>query len=419
MKLHANAVTHVGRTRGHNEDVVFAAPELGLFAVCDGMGGHHAGDVAAATTVKIVETAIRRQHAQLEAASDPDPGRVLAVMRGAVEEASQEVYRLARTTGGRHGMGSTCTVLLVLGGKGFMAHVGDSRLYLARDHRLYQLSDDHTYMREAIRMGMMTDEQARNSKFANVVTRGVGVARSVCVDTLTFDVVAGDRFLLCSDGLHRYGEQHPGALVEHLDLPPGQATAELVNFANEAGGDDNIGVVVVHADVPDEQAAPLEQRRRIDLNENLGALGHVALFADLSMKQMVDALNGFEVADCEAGEVIIREGETSETLFIVVSGELEVTRGGKPLARLGAGSHFGEMALLSRRPRSATVQATTPVRLLVQERQNFLDLVTRDPSIGLKFMWQLSHSLSIRLDDAYALGSAGGEQSPPSPFADR
>lgn len=417
MKLHAHAVTHTGRKRGHNEDVVLSAPDLGLFAVCDGMGGHHAGDVAAQTTVKIIETAIRRQHGQITAASQPDPGRVLSVMRGAVEEASQEVYRLARTTGGRHGMGSTCTVLMIIGGKGFMAHVGDSRLYLSRDRRLYQLSDDHTYMHEAIRMGMMTPEQARNSKHANVVTRGVGVAQSVCVDTLTFDVVAGDRFLLCSDGLHRYGEKQPVTLVKTLELQPAAAGTQLVDFANTNGGEDNIGVVVVHADVPDAKAAPLEQRRRLDLNENLGALGHVALFADLSMKQMVNALNGFEVVDYQAGHVIIREGETSESLFIVVSGELEVTREGKPLARLAAGSHFGEMAVLSRRPRSATVTARTQVRLLVQERQSFIDLVQRDPSIGLKFMWQLSHSLSIRLDDAYALGSAGDQSPQKSPFA--
>ncbi|MGB1014346.1 MAG: PP2C family protein-serine/threonine phosphatase, partial [Nannocystaceae bacterium] len=273
MKLRAHGVTHVGRKRDHNEDFVLSIPDLGLFAVCDGMGGHHAGDVAAATTGRIIEAAIRRQHASLIRGGEPDTGCVLAAMRVAVEEASQEVYRLARTTGGRHGMGTTCTVLMILGGKGFMAHVGDSRLYLARDHRFYQLSDDHTYMREAIRMGMMTDEQAKRSKFANVVTRGVGVQRSVCVDTLSFDVVSGDRFLLCSDGLHRYGEKEPGALVERLgDGDPEHAAATLVGFANTSGGEDNIGVLVVHADVPDAQAAPREQRRRLDLNENLDAI---------------------------------------------------------------------------------------------------------------------------------------------------
>ena len=402
MEISGVGTTHVGQKRENNEDRVLVEPELGLFVVCDGMGGTAAGEVAAGETVKHMRRHVREHRALVHAfdGSDRQAERLQSLLQEAFQTASRVVYRMARSQHGMHGMGTTCTTLLVAKGKGVMAHVGDSRLYLMREGSLYQLSEDHTYVREAIRTGMMTEEQAQSSPYANIVTRAIGVRESVCADTLVFDVLPGDTFLLCSDGLHRYSDREPARLVEllagdHLD----QTAARLIDYANGCGGADNIGVVVVRASTSDLAAAELQ--RKHDITGNLEALQHVTLFQDLTMKQLVQALNRFRAVNYPKGQLVIAEGDDSASLHVVVNGELSVHRNGTEIARLGAGNHFGEMALLNKRRRSATVIAETDVRLLVQERQDFLDLVNQDPMIGLKFLWALSQSLSQRLDDAY------------------
>ncbi|MCA9688850.1 MAG: cyclic nucleotide-binding domain-containing protein [Nannocystaceae bacterium] len=404
MEISGVGSTNVGRKRSDNEDRVLVEDKLGLFVVCDGMGGHAAGEVAADETVKVIRQHVVAHRELLERfdGSESDCDRVRALLREAIAVASREVYSMARSQRGKHGMGTTCTTLLVAQGKGIMAHVGDSRLYLMREGRLYQLSEDHTYLREAVKSGMMTEEQARKSPYANVVTRGVGVQESVYSDTLVFDVLAGDTFLLCTDGLYRYSDRDPQRLALALDQEDLTALPErLIAYANESGGADNIGVVVVRARAVDKRDDAFEQQRKNDVTNNLDALKHVALFQDLTMKQLVLALNRFRAVDYPAGAAIISEGEDSASLYVVVQGNVAVLRNGVQIARLGSGSHFGEMALLNRRPRSATVKAEGDVRLLVQERAEFIDLVQADPSIGLKFLWALSQSLSRRLDDAY------------------
>ncbi len=404
MEISGVGGTHVGQKREMNEDAILVEPALGLFVVCDGMGGHAAGEVAAGNTVSHLRRHVREHRALVRAfdGSERQAERLQSLLREGFELASRSVYRMARSQRGKHGMGTTCTALLIANGKGIMAHVGDSRLYLMREGNLYQLSEDHTYIREALRTGMMTEEQAKRSPYANVVTRAVGVRESVCADTLVFDVLAGDTFLLCSDGLHRYSDAEPQRLVELLDgEQPEASSTRLIDYANGRGGEDNIGVVVVHASAPQDGLAAEELQRKSEVTNNLEALQHVALFQDLTMKQLVLALNQFQAVNCPKGQVVIAEGDAGASLYVVVSGELSVHRNGTEIARLGAGSHFGEMALLNKRRRSATVVAQTEVRLLVQERQEFISLVNQDPMIGLKFLWALSQSLSQRLDDAY------------------
>jgi serine/threonine protein phosphatase PrpC len=404
MEISGVGNTHVGRKRKENEDRVLVEPELGIFAVCDGMGGHAAGEVAAEETITQLRKHIReRRELLLEFdGSETQTCALQTLLQESFEEASRQVYRMARSKRGKHGMGTTCSALIIAKGKGVMAHVGDSRIYLMREGNLYQLSEDHTYLREAIRTGMMSEDQARRSPYANVVTRGIGVRESVCPDTLVFDVLEGDTILLCSDGLHRYTDSDPQRLVELLATQELDTTlADLVNYANERGGEDNIGVVVVHAASVGAQGQAEELRRKDEVTNNLNALQHVTLFQHLTMKQLVLALNRFRPVHVAAGTSIVSEGDDGASLYVVVQGEVSVHRNGQEIARLGAGSHFGEMALLNRRPRSATVRAETEVRLLVQERQEFIDLVQQDPIIGLQFLWALSQSLSQRLDDAY------------------
>jgi PPM family protein phosphatase len=410
MHVQAASASDVGRVRTLNEDFCLVDPDLGLYVVCDGMGGHAAGEIASHTAAATVQR-VMRENADLLAAIDrgEQPIEQAAVLlREAIEIASRTIFELGNTDHGKKGMGTTCCALLVRGGKGVMGHVGDSRLYLVRAGSVHQLSEDHTFVQEALKYGMLTPEQARQSEHHNVVTRAVGPLDRVIVDTLVFDLLVGDTLVLCSDGLHGY-------LGDARELPAwvdaGDWTAlpkRLVAIANDRGGSDNITAIVVRADAGDGAGEEDTLRTNV-VQQTFVALRHVELFGEMSMPELLRVASTCRSLELPAGQVVIQEGEATETLFVLVEGQVEVTRGGVQVATLPAGSHFGEMALLSRRPRSATVRTLEPSRLLALDRALFQVLLQQEPLIAGKFLWRLAQTLSLRLDDVYALhdGSQG------------
>lgn len=411
MQLHAYGETDVGRSRSHNEDSILVDPALGLYLVCDGMGGHAAGEVASATAVATIRQHVAANLALLQRfdASPRACEAVEAMLREAIQTASAAVFDLGRAGQGRHGMGTTCVALISVGGKGFMGHVGDSRMYLVRDRRLWQLSEDHTYANEAIRNGMMSAADAKASPWANLITRGVGIQRSVAVDTLVFDIVENDTVLLCSDGLYGYVEdahEISGLLVDpELDRLP----AKLIHIANERGGGDNISAIVIRA-VPEMPARPDETQRRVQITSNLQTLRHIALFMDLADAELVRVFSRFRPHEFAAGTTIIREGEEADSMFVLVEGDVRVSRHAKTLAGLGRGAHFGEMGLLNQRPRTATVTAITPVRALVLDRAGFNDVLREDTGLAAKLLYKLAQILSLRLDEHIGLVETEAER---------
>src|SRR5262249_34001902 len=156
-----------------------------LYVVCDGMGGHAAGEIASSTAAKHVQTLLRAKKDELMRVDRGELPleRAAQILREAIEDASRTIFRMGQAEKGQKGMGTTFVSVMVRGGKGVMGHVGDSRLYLVRGGALHQLSEDHTFLQEAIRYGMMTPEQARESTHHNIITRAVGPLESVIVDT--------------------------------------------------------------------------------------------------------------------------------------------------------------------------------------------------------------------------------------------
>lgn len=402
MHIRAAHATDVGRERTLNEDYCLVDPALGLYVVCDGMGGHAAGEVASRTAASGVQQYLREREPALRAIDRGEApiDAAAGLLREAVEHVSRVIYEMGLGDRGKKGMGTTCVALLVRGNKGVMAHVGDSRLYLVRQGRLYQLSEDHTFVQEALRCGMMTPEQAKQSEHQNIVTRAVGPMERVIVDTLVFDLLLDDALMLCSDGLHGYlgdGQELPGLLTG--GEPEGVAR-RLIDLANERGGDDNITTIVLRAAT---HGAPTEEdtQRTTIVNQTFDTLQHVDLFVELTMPELVRVSNACRSIELEGGSVVIKEGEASETLFLLIDGGVEIFRGGTKLAELGPGSHFGEMALLSQRPRSASVRTLGPTRLLALDRPQFYGLLQQDSVLAGKFLWKLAQTLSLRLDDFY------------------
>jgi serine/threonine protein phosphatase PrpC len=414
--------TDVGRKRGHNEDFVVVDPELRLYMVCDGMGGHAAGEVASEAAARAAQGWIREHRDRLTGYDDTGAARdaLLRLVDEAIQLASREVYKIATAEGGKAGMGTTMTMVLFAGTIGVLGHVGDSRLYLRRGGRTYQLSEDHTYVNEMVRRGMTTVEAAKKGPYANVITRAVGIQPTVRVDTLLFDVLAGDTLLLCTDGLHRYVENldELGALLEgdHLESIP----ERMVGLANERGGVDNISALVLRASA--ESGDDVNDRTRTtEVNLKLDTLRHVVIFRHLDMSELCKVLSIVRAVDVAKGEVVIREGEGSDALYAILDGRMEISRSETPIRSLLPGEHFGEMALFNNRPRSATVTALSAGRLLVMERHRFNELVKKEPQLGVKLLWCFAQVLSLRLDDVSGMlfgssGPAGFEGEITSPF---
>ena len=241
--------TDVGRVRKHNEDAFLHDDALGLYVVADGLGGHAAGEVASEEAVYQVRAWVRRERprvaALIENPYDTDlQNDAEQILRGAIQSATYLIHSMAEFDDTKAGMGTTISVLMLLGRVAVVGQVGDSRIYLTRDEQIAQITDDHTLIAAQIREGMITEEEARYAPHRNVITRAVGSHEYVEVDTRVVETVPGDRFLLCTDGLHGYLESDEEAM-RHLALPTGEGVKQLIQLANSRGGKDNITAIIV------------------------------------------------------------------------------------------------------------------------------------------------------------------------------
>ncbi len=231
-----------------NEDAFILDNDLGLYVVADGMGGHAAGEVASQEAVETVLGMVRRGYSAVEAFEREGPTQetvrgVQRLLESAVQAATYMVFAIAENDPDQKGMGTTVSALLLMETHAVVAQVGDSRIYLVREGAVYQLTEDHTLVAWQVKQGIISEAEAELSPHKNVITRAVGSRDYVQVDTQTVEIGPGDRFLLCSDGLHGYLQDEE--IVPLLTLGPDLAVSKLVDLANQRGGRDNITSVVV------------------------------------------------------------------------------------------------------------------------------------------------------------------------------
>lgn len=248
MQRRSFGVSDVGLHREHNEDSFLSDDALGLYVVADGVGGHAKGEIASAQSVEEVYGFVSRSRGTIDrfirTQNDRDIFAVKRMLESAVQAACYMVFGLAEQDPNRKGMSTTMSVLLIAEGLGVIAQVGDSRVYRLRNGVTEQLTEDHTLINYKLKHGLITPEEAAKSPGKNVITRAVGHKDYVQVDTMEFDVKVGDRYLLCSDGLHGYlqDDELPTLLN---DGSIEQLAGKLVMLANDRGGKDNITVLVV------------------------------------------------------------------------------------------------------------------------------------------------------------------------------
>jgi len=394
------AATDVGKVRDHNEDNFLVDKKLGLFMVADGMGGHAAGEVASAIAVRTVHEEIKREKELLDdyetgatGASKVTTKDIIALVEHAVQRACSKIHEESTNDTNKRGMGTTLSAIVIVGHQGFIAHVGDSRIYLARNGHIQQVTEDHTVFNELIKRGKLTREQIEKVQQKNAITRAVGVYERVEVDTLVMELIAGDTLMLASDGLHGYLET-PDELAGPLGLPGDASVKALIELANGRGGKDNITSIVVR--VGEEGTVDAERAKR--LAQKRDVLAHMPLFSRLTERELLRVMQAVEVREYQDGDLVIREGDKGDELFIVLDGKVRVSRGEQTLLDLGPGEHVGEMALIRSVPRSASVHALGPAELIAIRRQDFFEILRKEHEVAVKMLWQFLGVLADRLD---------------------
>jgi serine/threonine protein phosphatase PrpC len=250
LVLRAAGLTDVGKKRPSNEDVVLVRPELDLYVVCDGAGGHNAGEVASALAARSLSNyfgaTIRRTHEQPEFDRFGIPGGARR-LSAAILKANKDVIEIAKSSPQHKGMGTTVVAACFSPRSGLMhvGHVGDSRCYRMRGGHLELLTQDHSLLTDVLEQRPELDDTVLERMPKNIVTRALGIDPKLRVSMRSYPVVAGDRYLLCSDGLSGMLSAQAIAplLADKAELEA--VVHNLVASANSAGGRDNIGVVVI------------------------------------------------------------------------------------------------------------------------------------------------------------------------------
>lgn len=234
--------TDIGRVRDHNEDAVRVDPSIGIFAVADGMGGHRAGERASFLAVQELQDFVQYR-ADGKAEED--------VVRAAFRAANEAIFRESLENPSVRGMGTTMTAVLLRGAEYVIGHVGDSRAWLVRRGVCRQLTLDHSVIGEQMREGLITEEQARTHPMRNVLTRSLGNLAAVEVDIYTGPVLAGDTFVIGSDGMTRALDESGIATHVGAAATAQEAAESMVLYACDNDGSDNVSIVVVRCDPAD------------------------------------------------------------------------------------------------------------------------------------------------------------------------
>ena len=268
-RIHFAGQSEAGEVRKVNQDAYFVdtTPQGVLAIVADGMGGHKSGEIASQTAVNVLSRALRK-------AQNHPP----AAMAKAVQDANLEIYDYAAEHPESRGMGTTLTTLLVDDQIGLVGHVGDSRAYLIRKGEIHQLTQDHSWVADRVRQGLLSEEEARHHRWRNIITNALGSTPEFTLDIFHFEVQSGDKLMLCSDGVTTLltDEVILRILGEHS---PEEAAAALVRGANERGSPDNVTAVILFAETvepkPKSYALPKEDAASVSIGETMSGIYRV------------------------------------------------------------------------------------------------------------------------------------------------
>lgn len=259
LKVTAAGGTDIGKIRKHNEDAILLRPDLALFILADGAGGHNAGNVASALATTAIANFFESSGHGVEEPDFDQFGLSIAARRlaAALQKANEDILEIAKTSNKLRGMGTTAVAVSCFERTGLIhvAHVGDSRCYRWRDGVIELLTHDHSLINDALEMRPNIDDRALARLPQNVVTRALGMEPNIRVSMRTHRMLAGDRYLLCSDGLSDTVDEDVMGDVLAIDRAPDEVVRALIQKALQSDARDNIAAIVVSASLADGAVA--------------------------------------------------------------------------------------------------------------------------------------------------------------------
>lgn len=238
----SGAVSDIGKAREKNQDAYYASNDLSLplYMVADGMGGHNAGEIASTMAMNIIKKNFFENKEQLT-----DKETIFGIIKKSIEEANTKIYLKSLENENCKGMGTTITLAYIFKNEIFIGHVGDSRAYLIRNGNIIQITEDHSFVNELVKIGSITKEEAINHPKKHMITRAVGSSSVIEMDLIVRSYEENDILLLCSDGLSNMLKEFEISQVFDTEKDIQKACETLAQMANQKGGHDNITVVAI------------------------------------------------------------------------------------------------------------------------------------------------------------------------------
>ncbi len=382
--------------REHNEDAHFFDAEMGVFLVCDGMGGHAAGEVASAIAIRTIRTNWLCHDTQQLIDGYMDTGgfgvkkQVLTALKEGVTTAHKTIIEEARRDISKKGMGTTLVGAVIVGNELVFAHAGDSRAYLVRDSIAVQLTEDHTLLARLLAAGIDVDQSGEGSRFKSMLTNALGIGEECKVSTFVVPLADGDRFLLCSDGISEYVPEHEVGEVLTKQPSPARAAQKLIELALERGGADNATAIVVRVLEAGETPQPAAEIKRDD--EIIAACPLWGV--KVTLQGRLRALRIAIPRDVPIGERLPAYHLGDRVAWIIVEGK--IVREGHVLE---AGTLLYPESLVtdSQQPdREGLAVARTDVRALALRADDFRELCEDDPELGEALLETLTPLIAAR-----------------------
>ena len=396
MALKAYSLSVAKEATSHNSDTLLVDDARRLFLVADGQGDGAAGKIASEAASQLISNQVDENKGLLDSFDAGEIGReeVLSFLEKTVQEVCRSVYDMSQTSPQNRGMHTTLSVLLLTRQRGFIAHVGNSRIYIYRQTELVQLTEDHSVIGELIRQGRLKPDQDGRQLQSDSLTRCLGLYPHVQVDTFDFELAAGDTFILATRGIWGAlnGAQELADVLETKGYPDAPSTLVSLRDARKRQEDASVIITRIIAS-RGEMDAPNPD----DLSLKLKVLKQIPLFQHLSYVQLVAVLNVSDVRSYPKGTHIFQEGQLGESLFVVLDGKVGIEKNGVSLATLGSGALFGEMAIMDKAPRSALALSTEDARLIEVGRSQLFALMRQEKDIAVKLLWCFVQVLNQRL----------------------
>jgi serine/threonine protein phosphatase PrpC len=370
---------------GVGRDQIVVSPTLGLLAVADAPSGDADGRAGARLALDLIRSHLERNVDVLQRfRRTPTQELRLAVLESIEEgfaRASQDLYAFARR---KRDVLVTLDVLLLLGTEAFIGHVGDGRVYLVRRGLVHQLTVDHSRGDEVLQFEEEISQTQRIPTDRRS-TRALGPTPRVRVESLCTELASEDRFVVCAAGLHAVVPEtilHARFISEHLS----QLGATL---ASDVGGNALLAAAA--------QLGSGEPFTPDSAQARLAILAPMPLFTHCTERELRIVAQATNPRTFPAGAVLFEEGQPGNEVFLVISGLVDVVKGGNVIARLGPGSTLGEMAMLDEPVRSATARTLDETELMVITRQSFFAMLRANPMLAVKILWNLNLRLSASL----------------------